>query len=155
MTVLRVTKILGDIPVRRVEGGDGWIARANAEIGEEKFKRSMTGEEITVVYNNLTVEQRTLADAAFELADVDITELVEEVFRIREDQTEEEKVSRNDSALQTFGFVVSLVLCSLGAVAVALVIVSTIGSHEVPTGYMLTMFKMLIRYLTHQDLEIP
>lgn len=155
MTVRQVTKILGDIPVRRVEGGDGWITRANTDIGEEKFKRYMTGDDIASTYNTLTLEQRISADTAFALNDVEVNELVDEVFRIREEQSEEKKENRNDSMLQVFGFILALMLLALGGIAVSLVVVTTLRNQEVPTGYILATFQMLIRYLTHQELDVP
>jgi len=155
MTVRQVTKILGEIPIRRVDGGDDWIMRANAELSEEKFRRFMNGDDIAIVYNGLNLDQRAIADRAFELSDAEINDLVDEVFRIREDQSEGEKVSRNDSFLQIFGFLFSLTLLSLGGVAVALVFVSTLQSQEVPTGYVLSTIQMLIRYIAQQDIGTP
>lgn len=147
MALRQITKLLGEVPVRRVEGGDGWVDRANAEIGETIFSRSMTGEELLAKYLTLTQEQKDTADAAFEINEAEMNELVEEVYRIREDVVEKEKDSAKDSLLQTFGFLLTMFLTAFGLVAVFLVVMTQLTNKQVPEGYVFQLGKALFEYV--------
>ena len=155
MGIRQTTKILGEIPVRRVEGGDEWVDRANAELGEATFHRSMTGDEIMAKYNTLTPELRPIADAAFELSEVEVSELIDEVYRIREDRTENVKDQNKDSLLQAFALLLSMFLTALGIIAVVLVIMGTVSSKEVPDGYVFQLGKLLFDYFLGRELTEP
>lgn len=146
MTVRQITKLLGDIPVRRVEGGDGWIDRANAELRENIFHRNMTGEEIMAKYESLPLEQREITDIAFEINDSEMNELVDEVYRIKEDVEEKVKDSRKDSYLQAFGLLLSMFLVAIGIIIVLLVIVSSMNDKQVPDGFIYQMGKFVFEY---------
>ena len=151
MAVRQITKLLGEIPVRRVEGGDGWVDRANAEIGETIFSRAMTGEELVAKYITLPQEQKDTADAAFEINETEMSELVDEVYRIREDVVEKEKDSAKDSWLQTFGLLFSMFLTAFGLIAVFLVIMTQVTNKQVPEGYVFQLGKALFEYLINSQ----
>lgn len=151
MALRQITKLLGEVPVRRVEGGDGWVDRANAEIGETIFSRSMTGEELLAKYLTLTQEQKDTADAAFEINEAEMNELVEEVYRIREDVVEKEKDSAKDSLLQTFGFLLTMFLTAFGLVAVFLVVMTQLTNKQVPEGYVFQLGKALFEYVLNSQ----
>lgn len=153
MAVRQITKLLGEIPVRRVEGGDGWVDRANAEIGETIFSRSMTGEELLSKYLTLTLEQKGTADAAFEINEAEMNELVDEIYRIREDVVEKEKDSAKDSWLQTFGLLFSMFMTAFGLIAVFLVIMTQLTNKQVPEGYVFQLGKALFDYLINQSTQ--
>ena len=153
MAVRQITKLLGTIPVRRVEGGDGWIDRANAELGENIFHRSMSGDEIANKYSVLNADQKMIADTAFEINETEMTELVDEVYRIREDVTENVKDDKKDSALQTFGFILSMFLTSAGLIAATFVILATVRNHDIPPGYVFQVGKALFTYLANGTLS--
>lgn len=155
MTVRKITKLLGDIPIRRVEQGDGLVDRANAEIGESIFTRLMTGDEIYNAYVPLSLEHKQLADTAFELNESETNELLDEVFRIREDVVEIEKETKKDSLLQAFGLLLSMFLLAIALIAVAQVFFSISTAQEIPSGYVLTFLKMLFQYITRQPVEVP
>lgn len=146
MTVRQITKLLGDIPVRRVEGGDGWIDRANAELRENIFHRNMTGEEIMVKYESLPLEQREITDIAFEINDSEMNELVDEVYRIKEDVEEKVKDSHKDSYLQAFGLLLSMFLVAIGIIFVLLVVVSSMNDKQAPDGFIYQMGKLVFEY---------
>ncbi len=151
MAVRQITKLLGEIPVRRVEGGDGWVDRANAEIGETIFSRGMTGEELLAKYITLPQEQKDTADTAFEINETEMSELVDEVYRIREDVVEKEKDSAKDSWLQTFGLLFSMFLTAFGLIAVFLVIMTQVTNKQVPEGYVFQLGKALFEYLINSQ----
>lgn len=147
MAVRQITKLLGEIPVRRVEGGDGWVDRANAEVGENLFTRNMSGEEIMAKYNTLTGDLKQIVDTAFEINESEMNELVDEVYRIREDVVEQKKDSNTDSYLQIFGLLLSMFLSAIGLIAVAIVITVSISSKQAPDGYVFQLGKALFEYL--------
>ena len=151
MTVRQTTKLLGEIPVRRVEGGDQWVDRANAELGLAIFHRSMTGEELIVKYNTLNMEQRGIADAAFELSDGEINELLDEVYRIREDKTENQRDRNKDSLLQASALLFSMFLTAVALIVVAFVIMASTSSKDIPEGYVVQMGKMLLQYFVNRE----
>ena len=151
MTVRQTTKLLGEIPVHRVEGGDQWVDRANAELGLAIFHRSMTGEELMVKYNTLNMEQRGIADAAFELSDGEINELLDEVYRIREDKTENQRDQNKDSLLQASALLFSMFLTAVALIVVAFVIMASTSSKDIPEGYVFQMGKMLLQYFVNRE----
>lgn len=151
MTVRQITKLLGEIPVRRVEGGDGWVDRANAELGESLFSRSMTGDEIMAKYTTFSPEQKDTADTAFEISEAEMNELVDEVYRIREDVVEKEKDSNKDSYLQAFGLLLSMFLMAFGLIAAFLVTMALWSNKQVPEGYVFQLGKALFDYLMNHQ----
>lgn len=150
MGIRQISKILGDIQVRRVDGGDSWVDRANAELGIATFTRNMTGEEIAAKYSQLNPEQQIVADAAFTSSDAEINELVEEVYRIKEDIVEIVKDSNKDSYLQVFGLILSMLLTAFALIATFLVIMATLSNKDIPDGYVLQMGKALMEYLINE-----
>ena len=151
MTVRQTTKLLGEIPVRRVEGGDQWVDRANAELGLAIFHRSMTGEELMAKYNTLNMEQRGIADAAFELSEGEINELLDEVYRIREDKTENQRDRNKDSLLQASALLFSMFLTAVALIVVAFVIMASTSSKDIAEGYVFQMGKMLLQYFVNRE----
>lgn len=151
MAVRQITKLLGGIPVRRVEGGDDWVDRANAELGETIFTRHLTGDEIMVKYTGLTLEQKQIADTAFEVSDVELNELVDEVYRIREDAVELVKDSNKDSYLQVFGLLLSMFLTAMGIIAAFLVVMTSLSNKQVPDGYVFQLLQALFEHFVNSS----
>mgnify|MGYP000322993369 CR=1 FL=1 len=99
MAVKRIARTIDEIPVRRVEGGDALVDRANAELGRSVFKRAMTGVELSNAYDELSIDDRKIADLAFEITDKEMSELMDEVYRIREDSNVANKETHHDPLL--------------------------------------------------------
>ena len=155
MGVRQITKILGDIPIRRVEGGDAWVDRANAELRENIYSRSMSGDEIIAKYETLNLEQKELSDIAFDANDAEINELVDEVYRIREDVVETKKDSHKDSYLQVFGLLLSMFLTAIGVIVVVLVIMASATDKQIPDGFIYQLGKFIFEYLLEDKVYLP
>ena len=97
-------------------------------------------------YESLPLEQREITDIAFEINDSEMNELVDEVYRIKEDVEEKVKDSHKDSYLQAFGLLLSMFLVAIGIIIVLLVIVSSMNDKQVPNGFIYQMGKLVFEY---------
>ena len=143
MGLRQISNLLDDIPVRRVEGGDSWVDRANAEIGEDVFNRSMTGEELRLAYGKLAVEHRATADTAFEVDDAEMKELIDEVMRIREESKAFGIEGERRTFFQLFAVVLGMFMIVIGGVSLMIFYAGAASDHETPKGYAFAMAKLV------------
>lgn len=143
MGLRQISNLLDDIPVRRVEGGDSWVDRANAEIGEDVFNRSMTGEELGLAYGKLAVEHRATADTAFEVDDAEMKELIDEVMRIREESKVFGIEGERRTFFQLFAVVLGMFMIAIGGVSLMIFYAGAVSVHETPKGYAFAMAKLV------------
>ena len=143
MGLRQISNLLDDIPVRRVEGGDSWVDRANAEIGEDVFNRSMTGEELRLAYGKLAVEHRATADTAFVVDDAEMKELIDEVMRIREESKVFGIEGERRTFFQLFAVVLGMFMIAIGGVSLMIFYAGAVSVHETPKGYAFAMAKLV------------
>jgi hypothetical protein len=145
MAVKRIARTIDEIPVRRVEGGDALVDRANAELGRSVFKRAMTGVELSNAYDELSIDDRKIADLAFEITDKEMSELMDEVYRIREDSNVANKETHHDSKLNSLVVILSLLMGVVGLSIASVAYAVMLNGNEVQHGIVLDT----VRYFVH------
>lgn len=117
MSVRQVSMILEDVPIRRVNGGDDWIAKMNITAGQNLFDRDMSGTDLIPVWLTLNPDMRKQLDDILSLTPDQLNGLLEEVYRIREDKTPS-ATSAKDAIINTLSVMLTLMLIGI-AVSVA------------------------------------
>lgn len=155
MALIHVANLLVDIPIRRVENGDELITATNLELGEDKFNRNMSGTELLEVYATLDTEQKSLVDNIFDITEQDITELMKEVFRIKENENVNFLDTKRDSVIMTTGLIVSMFFTAFGLIALGIIFYNIANAQDIPKGYVFGMFRAMWNYFVGKTLELP
>ena len=146
MTVRQLSMILEDVPIRRVNGGDEWIAKMNVTVGQNLFDRDMSGSDLIPVWLSLKPEMRTKLDEMITLTPDQLNGLLEEVYRIREDKTPS-ATSAKDAILNTLSITLTLILIGTAVAVACLYGVYLKTNEEVPSDFVMNSIIGLVKFI--------
>lgn len=145
MSVRQLSTVLEDVAIRRIRGGDEIISAMNQVAGQEIFARDMTGEDILVSWMALMPDMRAKLDQSCAVTSANLNELLDEVYRIRE----EDEVAGTTAKEAVVNTVVISVVAILVGSAIGLISLygSYANSHGIDTGTTVTeSMKVVVRF---------
>lgn len=117
MSVRTICNLAEEIPFRRINEGDTIVSVLNQVSGTNNFDRDMTGTEIYHEFMKLSASKQVEANQLVASSVPDIQVLINEVFRIREqdEQTPSSlQEARASTSLSMLAMVILLVTVTIG-----------------------------------------
>lgn len=148
MALRQIARILDTVPIKRVLIGDACVDRANHALSRTGVTRNMSGRDLITAYDQASADDKIIIDEAFTVSDTEVNSLVEEVYRIREGDTETGDEGNKVQMIQLLGLACSIVFIVAAVIAITTMFVSLLSSQEVPSGYMFSMLKYTLTYFT-------